>query len=494
MPLKIFVCSLLLLGSSAVANSQYIEKQWLDTSDSVYGYYTIVKPASGRVQGALVLLDGFGGNADAFYAETKIHNTAWNNEILCIGIPTGIRLYADEKIIANLNTILSGIALQYGLRKDQFAIGGMSSGGTIAVRYAELCHEKPNDFPIIPAAVFDIDSPLDLMGLYQSAERELKKNYQGWWLGESQMIIDKLKDQLGAINGDLKKFHAASPFSRDLTNPGNERFLKNTAVRTYHDVDINWQIQNRRRSMYETNIPDASEFINRLVLQGNHNANFEASKIPGRRSNGQFHPHSWNIVDEIDIVQWIKTSLHFYPDHLEHPFTYTAPENWQPEDILFPIEFAPSIPYKGFETLRFAPGWGDGKSPEKWAYTILWWLDDTYKFNESILKENIETYFTGLTKRRAIADKLDMAVYTPAKATVVQTKTETGDAASYSASVAIFDAQTTQKPGTLFLKIHVKSCSDKTRTILLFEVAGNNFSSPVWIPLDKINAGFVCGK
>jgi hypothetical protein len=491
---KLTYCCLLALLNTASVFSQYIEKIWVDKADPVYGFYTIIKPASNRVQAALILLDGFGGNAEDFLSETKIHNVAWANDMLTVCIPTGQRLYADKSIIDYLNKVLTEISGTYKLRKDQFAIGGMSSGGTIALRYAELCHEKPAEFPILPAAAFDVDSPVDLIGLYRSSERDLKKNYQGWWLGEAKMITDRFSNELGDINGDLKKYHELSPFSGDLTAAGNESSLKGVAVRTYHDVDVNWFIQNRRRSLYETNMLDASEFINRLVLQGNTKAEFISSKTEGRRSNGQRHPHSWNIVDEIDLVQWLKEQMHFYPDHLQKPYGYTAPVSWTNETILFPMNFAAALPYKGFEALRFAPGWGDANSNEKWAYTILWWLDDKYSFNETVLQQNIETYFTGLTKQRASADKLDMTSFTPAKAQVQKTKTLPGDIASYTATAVIFDSEVTKKPGTLYFKIHIKDCPDKTKTLVLFEVAGSPVNAAVWQQLDKINDDVKCSQ
>ena len=162
--------------------------------------------------------------------------------------------------------------------------------------------------------------------------------------------------------------------------------------------------------------------------------------------------------------------------------------------ILFPIDFAAALPYKGFEELRFAPGWGNAKSNEKWAYTILWWLDDVYNFNEKVLQENIETYFSGLTKRRAIADNLDMTKYQSATAKVQKVKTETGDSQTFNATASIFDAQVTHMPGNLYFKVHIKDCPDKNRTIVLFEVAGSPYTDKVWMQLGKINADFKCER
>lgn len=473
---------------------QYPEKTWFDSKDSVYGYYVTIKPASHRIQGVLILLDGYGGNADGFFSETKIHNVAWANDILTICIPTGMRLYIDQSMTELLNRVAKEIIQTYGLRKDQFAIGGMSSGGTIALRYAELCIEKPAEFPIQPKAVFDVDSPLDLVGLYKSSERDLKKNSGGWWLGEAQMIVDRFKKELGDPYTDLKKYQEVSPFVREAKDTVNEKYLSKIAVRTYHEENVSWYIQNRGRSLYETNTLDASELISRLVLLGNKQAEFVASKIQGRRSNGTRHPHSWNIADEIDLVQWVKEKLNFYPDHLETSYSYTAPEGWGQELILFPFAFAPEVSYKGFEDLRFAPGWGDEKSDDKWAYTILWWLDSSYSFNEKILKEDLENYYSGLTKQRAVEIKLDMAAYTPATVQVQKTKAVKGDIETYTATIAFFDPYVTKKSGNLYLKMHVKECANKSRTILLIEAAGNDFNKPVWLKLDGINENFKCEK
>jgi hypothetical protein len=492
MPKKFSLFSILLLQLNNFSPAQQIEKVRFDDNDAVYGYYLTIKPASPTIQGVIILLDGYGGNADGFLAETKIPNVAYANEILTVCVPTGTRLYADDSMIALLNRISKDIVNTYHLKKDQFAIGGMSSGGTIAVRYAELCWEKPAEFPILPKAVFDVDSPVDLLGLYESSTKELEKNYPGFWLDESRMIIERFKSQLGDPINDVQKYNEASPFYTAGKEPGNEKYLKNVAFRTYHDVDVNWYIQNRRRSLYQTNMLNASELVNRLVLQGNNNAEFIGSKITGRRSNGQRHPHSWNIVDEIDIVQWIREKLNFYPDHIDKPYTYSAPNNWSKEILVFPLDFAPAIQYHGFEELRFAPGWGDSTSYQKWGYTLLWWLNDSTTITEEGLKTDLESYYTGLSRRRAIADKQDTTAFRPAQALVQKTTTLKGELETYYATLFFYDAQVTRRPGELYFKINVKECVDKTKTMLFIEVAENSYTAPIWLELDKINREFKC--
>ncbi len=194
-------------------------------------------------------MDGYSGNATNFLTETKLHNVASSNDILTVCIPAGSRLYADTVIVQQINNILKEVIEKYKLRRDQFAFGGHSSGGTILLRYAELCKEKPENYPVSPKAVFTVDSPVDILNLYKSSWRDLQKGSNGWWLGEAQMIIDTYDKAFGKPEQFLPNYVKASPFFTQDTLRGNERFLKDVAYRTYHDVDVNWYIQNRMRSL-----------------------------------------------------------------------------------------------------------------------------------------------------------------------------------------------------------------------------------------------------
>lgn len=40
---------------------------------------------------------------------------------------------------------------------------GYSAGGTIALRYTELCNQSPESFPVRPKCVLTVDSPVDII-------------------------------------------------------------------------------------------------------------------------------------------------------------------------------------------------------------------------------------------------------------------------------------------------------------------------------------------
>lgn len=303
----VFVLALIL--STVRVYCQNYEKIVLDQNEPRTGYYLAIKPV-GPIEGVLVLLPGFGEAAEAVLSETKLHNTAYANNILTLVIPFGDKIYTDGPTISNINRALEDSIKRFRIARDKFAMGGFSAGGTIALRYTELCKEKPASFPIVPKAVFTVDSPIDLFDLWRYFDREIARNFSQVGMSEAIAVKKFLTaDLIGTPESNPAAYEANSPFHAELQGPGNERFLKDIPVRVYHDLDVVWQLKNRRRSLFDNNAECASELIARLMLMGNDRAEFMIAKTPGYRSNGMRHTHSWSIVDEVELIQWMKVIL-----------------------------------------------------------------------------------------------------------------------------------------------------------------------------------------
>ena len=73
----------------------------------------------------------------------------------------------------------------------------------------------------------------------------------------------------GTIYNNSDRYKFLSPFYMEGKSAGNEQYLKNVAVRLYYDIDIEWQLKNRRNSFYDTKMADGSELIKQLLLSGN---------------------------------------------------------------------------------------------------------------------------------------------------------------------------------------------------------------------------------
>ena len=293
--------SLLTLSCAIGQNFEKIVFNDKDADD----YYIQLRPETEKVNGVLVLLPGYGEKAESIFPSSKLFNTAYANGVLTIAIAGGEKIYADEKVIDKLNRGLTDfIKRNPTIPTDKFVIGGFSAGGTICLRYAEYSVENPTKVPVAIKGVFTVDSPIDLVDIWEYFQREIRKNYSEVGVFEAKFVSEKMNKEIGTPETNPKRYSELTPFNHRLTEAGNEQFLKNMAVRVYHDIDVEWQLKQRRRSIFDSNQLSASELINRLMLMGNERAEFMTSKQPGVRSNGTRHPHSWSIVDEVECIQW----------------------------------------------------------------------------------------------------------------------------------------------------------------------------------------------
>lgn len=78
-------------------------------------------------------------------------------------------------------------------------------------------------------------------------------------------------------------------------------------------------------------------------------------------------------------------------------FTWPVPAGWRGETIPFPLEFAPDIPHRGVEELRFAPGFFDPAAPGYWTYAFAWVVTGERPLDPARLARELTAYFRGLT-------------------------------------------------------------------------------------------------
>lgn len=284
------------------------EKIIVNPADSTSGYYIAFKPVDKPINGVLFLLDGFGGSPESIGVESKLPGVASAHGILTITASMGQKIYADSAVISKMNLLLKGVIQRYNVQPDKFILGGFSAGGTITLRYAELCIESPLKYPVHPKAVFAVDSPVDLIDIWRYFEAQIEKNYSDMAAGEAKFVSALMQQEHGTPTSNPEKYKWLTPFNVAQKETGNEKFLKDIPVRVYHDADIVWRLQNRMQSGYDANFLNASELILRLMVLKNQAAEFVKGRT-GYRSNGMRHPHSWNIVDEQECVEWIKKIL-----------------------------------------------------------------------------------------------------------------------------------------------------------------------------------------
>jgi hypothetical protein len=474
----------------AIAICQNTERTVFDPADSTNGYYLVVPPRSGHPKGVLVLLCSYSG-PESMLAETKLHNVAFNNDILTVMASLGREVYADEPAVRRIGSIVKDVMKRFSIDSSEFALAGYDVAGDVALRYTEMTYEHPAEFSVHPKAVFGIDCPVDLFGFYRRCERTIKKNYYKGAVNDANIYIDLMtKGAGGTIYDKPENYRRLTPFDTEGGLAGNEQYLRNVAVRLYFDTDIGWQLKAKRNGFDDTNIPDGSEMISRLMLLGNKDAEFMAAKQPGMRSNGTRNTSSYSIVDEVDCIHWIKKELDIFDLSLwVPPYKLAVPDGWSVERVPLPYDFAPDIPFKGVDDLRLTPDWADPKGDGHWTYASLWWLDGDQKLDADVIRKFLIIYLEGLSQW--LGGKAAATVTWSVNPILKKIKTGGGDQETYSGTVSLINFATLQ-PITLNCLIHKKICSATGHTALLAEISPKPAGNAFWDVLHNINKSFDC--
>ena len=175
------------------------------------------------------------------------------------------------------------------------------------------------------------------------------------------------------------------------------------------------------------------------------------------------------------------------------PYNLPVPSGWTIERFLIPISFAPQIPYKGVEDIRFTPGWANVKTDEYWTYAFLWWLDAKPGTDAKIVADNLKAYYIGLirinTNNADSASKKELPVTTSFK----KTSTYKGDLETYTGTVEMLDYMQ-RKPIVLNCIVHLKFCAENNKAVLFYQLSPKPFTHKNWQGLDQLWSDFKCKK
>jgi hypothetical protein len=117
------------------------------------------------------------------------------------------------------------------------------------------------------------------------------------------------------------------------------------------------------------------------------------------------------------------------------PQLLKQPANWQFERFSLPPQFAPDIPYKGAEELRFSPGMFVKDSAEYFTYAFVAEFDNSKSISQDDVKNYLLTYFKGLCSNTAKQRNLSIDT---SKITVAMEKKLTKGEEIYNALLDIF--------------------------------------------------------
>ncbi|WP_417785483.1 hypothetical protein [Tenacibaculum sp.] len=171
-------------------------------------------------------------------------------------------------------------------------------------------------------------------------------------------------------------------------------------------------------------------------------------------------------------------SINLYGQETKEVNLINLDSSWEKEIFKFPISFAPSINYQGYEEARFPPiGWSSVHHPNFWSYTFAWSIDKKSQITTNDLETDLQKYFDGLMKvhtSKELKEHKTVALFIKKERTLFVGKIKT------------YDRFTTKKPISLNVLVESHFCKKQEKLILLFKFSPKDFTHQTWEMLDRI--------
>ena len=108
----------------------------------------------------------------------------------------------------------------------------------------------------------------------------------------------------GTPDKTYDRYLAYSPYTHGAPVGGNASYLVDLPIRAYHEPDVDWWIEHRRKSYYEMNSLDLAGLITELKIQGNEDTELVTTYQQRDGHDEGSSPHTWSIVDNADLIRW----------------------------------------------------------------------------------------------------------------------------------------------------------------------------------------------
>lgn len=295
---KFFV--LILLAFSVKIFAQEPEK--VTFKDTPNFYYKIIP--KGKPVGMIIVLPGGGESPERVMNQIYLDELAVQKNLIVVfpGFEDGdFKMNIERKF---LDRIAKDIVEKHKISKDKIAIGGLSYGGMLAVKYAETA-VRDQDTYFIPNSIFALDPPLDYEKMYYQLNRDIERNFSEIAVNEARYFNKEMIEAIGYPDKNKENYIKESMFLYTEKDGGNAKYLMNIPILMYTEPGIMWQMNNRGRDLYDTNCISITAMMNLLKLKGHKNADLVIVNDRGVRPEGFRHPHSWSIMDPEECLNWI---------------------------------------------------------------------------------------------------------------------------------------------------------------------------------------------
>lgn len=264
-------------------------------------HYELMKAANPKA--VLVLFPCFPCDAEHTKMEAGFLKDIEKKGITTLLLNNNQKLFLTESEKNQYAKYLNSVFDKNKVKKENVFMGGFSSGGNVALLLSSYLIKNHNQ--IQPKGLFVVDSPVDLEQLYHNAQKDVAANIHPDAVEEGRFLIALFEKELGKPEENQGKYKVASPYLISGNSVENIQYLKGIKTRFYCEPDLEWQQKNRGRNFEDLNalmLKKANESLHNL---GNQNTEYIETKNRGIRANGKKHPHSWNLVEQEELVKWM---------------------------------------------------------------------------------------------------------------------------------------------------------------------------------------------
>lgn len=214
------------------------------------------------------------------------------------------KLFLREHERDSLSRQLADIFERHHIDGKKVYIGGFSSGGNLALLMGDYMSQQKTVVNI--QGVLSVDAPLDLAQLFRNAQHNISLNADAGTVMEGKMLVELLERELGTPEKNLENYIQYSPFVAGQPLMPNLQHHRDYKIRLYTEPALEWQMTQRKRTYDHTNSWMNEQLFQTLTGLGSQTCEWIKTDNKGVRSNGQVNPHSWSIVDQPSLLEWMQ--------------------------------------------------------------------------------------------------------------------------------------------------------------------------------------------
>ncbi|TQI71235.1 hypothetical protein JM79_2162 [Gramella sp. Hel_I_59] len=279
-------------------STEKLNSERVSTSD-----FELIK--SEKKNGLLILFPCLPCDAKNTLSELEIGEISVENGFSVLSMNFNHHLYLNLSEKKELKKQLEKIVSEYDLPNKNIFIGGFSSGGNVSLIMSDYLMESESQ--IQPKGVFVVDSPIDLLALYKTAQKNLDMNFSEASIQEASWIKNSFDKEFGNPENGIGNYEEYSPFILETQNIQNLKNLEKLKIRFYTEPDLEWWKKNRNNDYEDLNAYYLKKLSEKLRDEfDNKNIELIETVNQGYRADGVRHPHSWGIVNEEELIKWMK--------------------------------------------------------------------------------------------------------------------------------------------------------------------------------------------